>query len=133
MKKQGYLDKLYESLGARNKTKGKQTLHDRSNESIGEEKKLGHKAYSAVKTMDKGDRKASLSKEHMKEYAHYSPAMLKKHMKEEKVLLKSKEKKSGMDAHPWAHHPVSKLKKHMDGIHKLIAHKMGKKSGKYGS
>lgn len=35
----------------------------------------------------------AMSKEHMKEYAKYSPSMLKKHMAEEKVLLKKKEKK----------------------------------------
>jgi hypothetical protein len=42
------------------------------------------KAVSKVKAM---------SKEHEKEYAKYSPSMLKKHMKEEKILLKKKEKK----------------------------------------
>lgn len=31
-----------------------------------------------------------MSAEHMKEYAKYSPAQLKKHMKEEKELVKSK-------------------------------------------
>lgn len=34
-----------------------------------------------------------MSSEHMKEYAHMSPKKLKGHMKEEKVLLKEKEKK----------------------------------------
>lgn len=34
-----------------------------------------------------------MSKEHMKEYALYSPAQLKEHMSEEKVLLKEKKKK----------------------------------------
>ena len=34
-----------------------------------------------------------MSKEHMKEYAHYSPKQLAKHMNEEKVLLKEKKKK----------------------------------------
>lgn len=34
-----------------------------------------------------------MSHEHMKEYAHMSPAQLKKHMKEEVVLLKKKLKK----------------------------------------
>lgn len=36
-----------------------------------------------------------MSKEHMKEYAKYSAAQLKKHMKEESSLLKSKKKKKG--------------------------------------
>ena len=35
----------------------------------------------------------AMSKEHAKEYAKFSPAMLKKHMQAEKVLLKKKEKK----------------------------------------
>lgn len=34
-----------------------------------------------------------MSKEHMKEYAKYSPTQLKKHMTEEKSLLKQKKKK----------------------------------------
>lgn len=34
-----------------------------------------------------------MSKEHEKEYEKFTPAMLKKHMKAEKVLLKKKEKK----------------------------------------
>lgn len=34
-----------------------------------------------------------MSSEHMKEYAHMSPKGLKKHMKEEKSLLKAKKKK----------------------------------------
>ena len=32
----------------------------------------------------------AMSSEHMKEYAHMSPAMLKKHMSEEKQLVKAK-------------------------------------------
>lgn len=35
---------------------------------------------------------AKMSKEHMKEYAHYSPKQLEKHMGEEKTLLKEKKK-----------------------------------------
>lgn len=37
--------------------------------------------------------KKKMSKEHMKEYAHYSPKQLKAHMSEEKTLLKEKKKK----------------------------------------
>jgi hypothetical protein len=111
MKKQGYLARLYDSLGARNKTKGDQNLHDRSNESIGEEKKLGRRAYASMKSMDKTRKEAS-------------PAS-----KKAKVMESKRPDK--MEAHPWAHHSVAKLKKHMDGIHKLIARKMSKKSSKY--
>ena len=34
--------------------------------------------------------KKAMSSEHMKEYAHMAPSMLKKHMKEESSLLKQK-------------------------------------------
>ena len=34
-----------------------------------------------------------MSHEHMKEYAHFSPSMLKQHMQQEKELLNDKEKK----------------------------------------
>lgn len=34
--------------------------------------------------------KNKMSADHMKEYASYSPKKLEKHMKQEKVLLKSK-------------------------------------------
>jgi|TARA_R110002020_G_scaffold88008_2_gene216518 hypothetical protein len=55
-KKQGFTDKLDESLGARNrKTKG--NLGARRRESAGMEKKMGRRKYAAVKTMDKGRRK----------------------------------------------------------------------------
>lgn len=33
-----------------------------------------------------------MSKEHMKEYASYSPKQLEKHMREEKMLVKAKKK-----------------------------------------
>lgn len=85
---QGYMDKLKESLGMRNKGKKKVSLKARANESKGMEKKLKKKAFSSVASMDKGSKKLSgLSKEHAKEYAKYSPAQLKKHMKGEKMLL----------------------------------------------
>ena len=54
-KKQGYNDKLDESLGntdGKESTK-KQSLKDRRDESKGEEKALGKRAYSSVSTMDK--------------------------------------------------------------------------------
>jgi len=42
---------------------------------------------------DKKEKKSALSKEHMKEYSHMSAGKLKKHMTEEKELLKKKKKK----------------------------------------
>lgn len=57
MKKQGYNARLDESLGARNKGKKSQSLKSRREESKGMEKAKGRKAYAAVKTMDKGDRR----------------------------------------------------------------------------
>lgn len=56
MKKQGYNDKMDESLGVR-KGKKKQSMKDRRDESKGMEKSKGKKAYSAVKSMDKKSRK----------------------------------------------------------------------------
>ena len=58
-KKQGYNARLDESLGARNKTKGKQSLKSRRKESEGMEKSMGRRKYAAVATMDKGDLKKS--------------------------------------------------------------------------
>mgnify|MGYP003111904608 CR=1 FL=1 len=54
MKKQGYNDKLDESLGNRKgkESTKKQSLKDRRDESKGEEKALGKRAYSSVSTMD---------------------------------------------------------------------------------
>tara|TARA_R110002020_G_scaffold72293_2_gene186110 strand:+ start:244 stop:660 length:417 start_codon:yes stop_codon:yes gene_type:complete len=54
-KKQGFNARLDESLGSRNKAKGK--LGARRRESEGMEKKLGRRKFAAVKTMDKGRRK----------------------------------------------------------------------------
>ena len=51
-KKQGYNDRLDESLGARNGKKS-QSFKARRDESKGMEKASGKRAYSAVKTMDK--------------------------------------------------------------------------------
>jgi hypothetical protein len=51
-KKQGYNDRLDESLGARNGKKS-QSFKDRRDESKGAEKAAGNRAYSAVSTMDK--------------------------------------------------------------------------------
>lgn len=47
----------------------------------------------AKKKVAKAKPAKSMSSEHMKEYSKMSPAMLKKHMKEELVLLKEKKKK----------------------------------------
>ncbi len=51
-KSQGYDDRLDESLGARHGKKS-QSFKDRRDESKGAEKAAGHRAYSAVSTMDK--------------------------------------------------------------------------------
>lgn len=50
--RQGYNDKLDESLGARNKGKKTQSMASRRNESKGTEKAAGNRAYAAVSTMD---------------------------------------------------------------------------------
>ena len=50
--KQGYNDRLDESLGAR-RGKKSQSFKARRDESKGMEKASGKRAYSAVKTMDK--------------------------------------------------------------------------------
>jgi|TARA_R100000988_G_C3976188_1_gene154254 hypothetical protein len=55
-KKQGYNDRLDESLGARSGKKS-QSMKSRRDESKGMEKSMGRRAYSAVKTMDKNKRK----------------------------------------------------------------------------
>ncbi len=55
--RQGYNDKLDESLGARNKGKKTQSMASRRKESKGTEKAMGNRAYAAVGTMDKGSRK----------------------------------------------------------------------------
>jgi hypothetical protein len=86
--KQGYMDRLKESLAMRQKGAKKQSLKERADESKGMEKASGRKAFSSVAKMDKGSKKLSgLSKEHAKEYEKYSPQQLKKHMKGEKALL----------------------------------------------
>ena len=54
VKKQGYNARLDESLGARNKTKGKQSLKSRRKESEGMEKAAGRRKYQAVKKMSAG-------------------------------------------------------------------------------
>jgi len=60
MKKQGYNSKLDESLASRKGAKStkKQSMKDRRDESKGMAKKMSGRAYSAVKTMDKGSKKA---------------------------------------------------------------------------
>ena len=55
-KKQGYNDRLDESLGAR-RGKKSQSFKARRDESKGMEKSMGRRAYAAVKTMDKNKRK----------------------------------------------------------------------------
>lgn len=56
--KQGYNARLNESMGMRNrrtmkKAKGKATMKARRDESKGMEKKMGRRAYAAVRTMDR--------------------------------------------------------------------------------
>ena len=55
-KKQGYDDRLDESLGARHGKKS-QSYKARRKDSEGMEKAMGRRKYAAVKTMDKGRRK----------------------------------------------------------------------------
>jgi hypothetical protein len=55
-KKQGYNARLDESLGAR-RGKKSQSFKARRDESKGMEKSMGRRAYAAVKTMDKVNRK----------------------------------------------------------------------------
>ena len=55
-KKQGYDDRLDESLGARHGKKS-QSYKARRKESEGMEKAMGRRKYAAVKTMDKNSRK----------------------------------------------------------------------------
>jgi len=66
MKKQGYKDRLHESLGERHKGSHKQSLKSRSHESEGMEKKANKGKFAGVKTMD--------------HYEHMKHAMM--HMKE---------------------------------------------------
>ena len=61
-KKQGYNARLDESLGERNRGKKSQSLASRRRESEGTEKSMGRRKYSAVSTMDKGNRKRTATK-----------------------------------------------------------------------
>lgn len=51
MKKQGYNDRLDESMGERNKGKKKQSMKSRRKESEGMEKAMGKRKYAGVRTM----------------------------------------------------------------------------------
>lgn len=51
--KQGYNDRMDESMAMRNGAK-MQSMKDRRDESKGMEKEMGKRAYSAVKTMKRG-------------------------------------------------------------------------------
>lgn len=59
MKKQGYNSRLDESLSMLKGAKKsfKQSLKDRRDESMGEEKSRSKRAYASVKTMDKKSKK----------------------------------------------------------------------------
>ena len=63
--KQGYNARLDESLGMRDgkESSKSQSLKSRRDESKGENKKLGRRAYSSVKTMDKARRKVKGKKD----------------------------------------------------------------------
>lgn len=58
-KKQGYKDRLDESLGERHKGRKKQSLKDRRDESEGMERHYGRRPYAAVGTMDVGRKKTA--------------------------------------------------------------------------
>ena len=58
-KKQGYDDRLDESMGGRSGRKS-QSEKDRRDESEGMEKSMGRRKFAAVGTMDKGRRKMSI-------------------------------------------------------------------------
>ncbi len=59
--RQGYDDRLDESLGERDGKKS-QSMKDRRDESKGEEKSMGRKAYSSVGTMDKDSKLAAVNR-----------------------------------------------------------------------
>ncbi len=59
--KQGYDDRLDESLGSRDGKKS-QSMKSRRDESKGMEKSMGRKAYSSVGTMDKGSKLAAVNR-----------------------------------------------------------------------
>lgn len=56
-RRQGYNDRLDESLGMRHRGPKKQSLADRRRESKGEEKKMTGHAYMGDRKMDKGARR----------------------------------------------------------------------------
>jgi len=72
-KKQGYDDRLDESLGMRHRGPHKQSMKDRRDESKGEEKHLTGHAYAGDKDMDK-------SYHHHMAHAHHK-YMAHKHRK----------------------------------------------------
>lgn len=55
--RQGYNDRLDESLGMRHRGSKMQSMKDRRDESKGMEKSRRDRAYSSVRTMDVGSRK----------------------------------------------------------------------------
>lgn len=57
-KKQGYKDRMDESLGERNRGKKKQSMKSRRDESMAMERHYGKRPYASVKTMDKARKRA---------------------------------------------------------------------------
>jgi len=66
----------------------RQTKASRKDESLGERRGKESKKKQTYKS--RRDESEGMSKEHLKEYAKYSPAQLKKHMRDEKKLVKEK-------------------------------------------
>ena len=83
-KKQGYNDRLDESLGMRRgkESSKKQSLKDRRDESKGMEKAMGRRAYASVKTMDIDDRMKAHAKKHGIDMRHKHMRLMKKYVSE---------------------------------------------------
>ena len=84
MKRQGFNDKLDESLGARRgkESSKKQTMKDRRDESKGMEKAMGRRAYASVGTMDMNDRMKAHAKKHGIDMRHKHMRLMKKYVSE---------------------------------------------------
>jgi hypothetical protein len=83
-KKQGYNDKLDESLGMRRgkESSKKQSLKDRRDESKGMEKAEGRRAYASVKSMDINGRMKAHAKKHGIDMRHKHMRLMKKYVGE---------------------------------------------------
>lgn len=84
----------------------RQSTASRKDESLG--MRRGKESTKKQSMKDRRDESKGMSKEHMKEYAHYSPKQLSKHMKEEKKLLsKKKEAAAGRKYNRSAKHKAA--------------------------